>query len=52
MAGEGNKLYQVEGGKLVRTRKQCPKCGAGKFMAKHEDRQNCGNCGYTEFNKT
>jgi ubiquitin-small subunit ribosomal protein S27Ae len=44
-------LYKVEGGKLVRQRKACPKCGPGKFMARHEDRQSCGHCGFTEFQK-
>jgi len=43
--------YKVEDGKLVRQRKECPKCGGGTFMAKHEDRAACGKCGYTEFEK-
>lgn len=42
-------LYQVEGGKLVRARKACPKCGPGVFLAQHKDRVACGSCGYTEF---
>ena len=42
-------LYKVEGGKLVRLRKACPKCGAGTFLAEHKDRNSCGRCGYTEF---
>lgn len=29
----------------------CPKCGPGIFLAKHKDRQTCGKCGYTIFNK-
>ena len=41
--------YKVEGAKLVRSRKSCPKCGAGVFMAQHEKRSHCGRCGYTEF---
>lgn len=41
-------LYKVEGGKLVRLRKACPKCGAGTFLAEHKDRNSCGKCGYTE----
>lgn len=41
--------YTVEGDKLVRNRKECPKCGPGTFMAKHDGRQACGKCGYTEF---
>jgi small subunit ribosomal protein S27Ae len=41
------KYYSVEGGKLVRKRRQCPRCG--RFMAEHENRYSCGGCGYTEF---
>lgn len=33
------------------TRKYCPKCGPGVFMGKHKNRESCGKCGYTEFNK-
>ncbi len=42
-------LYEVDGDELVRKRKACPKCGDGVFLAEHDDRQSCGNCGYTEF---
>lgn len=51
MAGQPSKFYKVEGGKLVRTHKLCPKCGAGVFMAQHEDRSHCGRCGHTEKSK-
>ena len=43
--------YQIEGDKLVRTRKHCPKCGEGVFLAEHKDRTSCGSCSYTEFKK-
>ncbi len=43
--------YKVEDGKLTRSRKFCPKCGPGVFMADHEDRLTCGKCGYTEIKK-
>lgn len=46
-----NNYYKVEDGKLVRTHKSCPKCGPGVFMAKHEGRNACGKCGYTEFDQ-
>lgn len=36
-------------GELKRTAKFCPKCGAGVFLAEHNDRFTCGNCGYTEM---
>jgi len=45
------KLYEVKDGKVIRKRKECPKCGAGVFMAEHADRRSCGRCGYTEFKK-
>lgn len=44
-------LYKIEGNKVVRSRKPCPKCGAGVFLAEHKDRTSCGNCGYTEFKR-
>ena len=43
--------YQTKDGKLERTRRSCPKCGPGVFLAEHEDRISCGKCGYTEFKK-
>ena len=45
------KLYRMEGSRLVRQKRECPKCGAGVFMAQHPDRVSCGKCGYTEFKK-
>jgi small subunit ribosomal protein S27Ae len=44
--------YKVEGGKLVRTGKPCPKCGSGVFMGEHKNRTSCGKCHYTEFKKS
>ncbi len=42
-------VFKVEGDKIVRQRKNCPKCGEGVFLADHKDRVSCGKCGYTEF---
>jgi len=42
-------LFKVEGSKIVRLRRRCPKCGDGVFLAEHKDRFSCGGCGYTEF---
>ena len=42
-------IFKVEGDRLTRLRKTCPKCGAGIFLAEHKDRLSCGSCGYTEF---
>jgi len=41
--------YKVNGESITRTRKICPKCGAGVFLAEHADRVSCGKCKYTEF---
>jgi len=41
------KYYRVEGGALVRLRRECPRCGPGVFMAQHADRLHCGRCGHT-----
>lgn len=42
-------FFKVEGDKINRIRKHCPKCGPGVFIAEHKDRFSCGKCGYTEF---
>ena len=42
-------FFKLEGDKITRTRRHCPKCGPGVFLAEHKDRFSCGNCGYTEF---
>jgi ubiquitin-small subunit ribosomal protein S27Ae len=41
-------LYAVDGDSLTRTHKTCPKCGAGIFLAEHDNRRSCGRCGYSE----
>ncbi|MFZ0830802.1 MAG: 30S ribosomal protein S27ae [Thermoplasmata archaeon] len=41
-------LYQIQGETLTRTHKSCPKCGAGVFLAEHDNRRSCGRCGYSE----
>lgn len=51
MASKASGLYKIEGGKLVRTHKVCPKCGPGVFMGAHKDRNACGRCGFTEFHR-
>ena len=42
-------VYKVEGNKIVRVRRTCPKCGDGVFLGEHKNRLSCGSCGYTEF---
>lgn len=48
---ELHKLYTIEGDKLVRKKKNCPRCGPGTFLAANPGRLYCGRCGYTEFDK-
>jgi len=42
-------IFNVEGDKITRMRRHCPKCGSGVFLAEHKNRYSCGSCGYTEF---
>ncbi len=48
--GEKSKgpFYTVKGDTIERTRRHCPQCGPGVWLARHKDRQACGKCGYTE----
>ena len=46
-----SKYYKIEGDKLVRTHRTCPKCGTGFFLADHYDRWSCGRCAYTIFKR-
>ena len=41
--------YSVAGDKATRKKLACPKCGAGIFMADHQDRSTCGACGFTQM---
>lgn len=45
------KFYEKSGEGLTKKNKECPKCGAGVFMANHKNRWTCGKCKYTEFKK-
>lgn len=42
-------FFKVEGDKINRVMRHCPKCGPAVFIAEHKDRFSCGKCGYTEF---
>jgi len=42
-------IFKVEGNKINRTHRHCPKCGPAVFLADHKNRFSCGKCGYTEF---
>jgi small subunit ribosomal protein S27Ae len=43
------KFYQTQDDKITRSKRDCPRCGKGVFMAEHIDRYTCGKCGFTEF---
>jgi ubiquitin-small subunit ribosomal protein S27Ae len=46
------KFYKIEkGNKIIRTKRDCARCGRGVFMAEHKDRFSCGKCGFTEFHR-
>ncbi len=49
--GSKSAFYEIADGKINRTRRTCPKCGPGVFLAKHKGRLSCGKCGYAEFDK-
>jgi len=42
-------FFKIEGDKINRIRRHCPKCGPAVFLAEHKNRFSCGKCGYTEF---
>ena len=46
-----SKFYKINDDKVERTKRECPRCGKGVFMAAHKDRLTCGKCSYTEFQK-
>jgi len=48
---KGREVFKVDGGKITRQRRHCPKCGDGVFLGEHKNRVSCGKCGYTEFKK-
>ena len=41
--------YQVQGDKVTRIGKFCPRCGPGIFLMNAKDRVYCGKCHYSEF---
>ncbi|MEK6970352.1 MAG: 30S ribosomal protein S27ae [archaeon] len=44
-------LYAITGHDIKRSKRACPKCGPGVFLAQHENRESCGNCGFLEWKK-
>ena len=43
------KLYETKDSSFSRKNSTCPKCGAGVFLAVHQNRKSCGKCGYAEM---
>lgn len=41
--------YKVEGDKVTRNEKFCPRCGPGVFLMNSQGRLYCGKCHYSEF---
>ena len=41
--------YKIEGDKIIRTSRFCPRCGSGVFLTASKGRIYCGKCQYTEF---
>ena len=48
-ASKKYKKYKIEGDKITRLNRNCPKCGPGIFLSKSQGRLYCGKCHYTEF---
>lgn len=44
-------LYEVRDGKAVRKNRQCPRCGAGTFLATYKTRMYCGKCHWSQIAK-
>lgn len=49
--GGPHTIYKIEGGKLIRLRPTCERCGPGYFMADHGNRYTCGHCGFTRYKR-
>jgi small subunit ribosomal protein S27Ae len=45
------KKYIVEGERIERKGRFCPRCGEGYYLAEHKNRMTCGKCGYGEIKK-
>jgi len=43
--------YTVEGDKIIKKARSCPRCGPGIFLSVGKGRSYCGRCHFTEFEK-
>ena len=46
---KASSFYSISGDSITSTKRSCPKCGSGVFLAEHKNRFTCGTCHYTEF---
>jgi len=45
------KKYKIEGDKITKKERSCPRCGPGIFLSVGKGRAYCGKCHFTEFDK-
>ncbi len=50
-------ILKIEGDKINRLKRPCPRCGAGTYMATHKEKDGtiryyCGKCHMTEWKKS
>lgn len=45
------KKYTIEGDKIIKKARSCPRCGPGIFLSVGKGRAYCGRCHFTEFEK-
>jgi len=45
------KKYTVDGDKITKKARSCPRCGPGIFLSVGKGRAYCGKCHFTEFDK-
>jgi ubiquitin-small subunit ribosomal protein S27Ae len=43
--------YTVEGDKITKKARSCPRCGPGIFLSVGSGRAYCGRCHFTEFTR-
>ena len=41
--------YKIQGDKVIKEGKTCPRCGPGIFLMQAQNRIYCGKCHYSEF---
>jgi len=44
-------MYTIEGDKIIKKARSCPRCGPGIFLSVGQGRAYCGRCHFTEFER-